>query len=245
MITVNLLPHHLRPIKRTPLPHIASVGLLVAAIIAMMLMYFAVRRDIADARTEKEARRAEFSRVTDIKDEKGEPITLADVVQEYNELSEQKLELEATVDVIKTILSDRIIWSKQLHKLAALTPDNIWYSRIRVITQTFRDTRMKRDPATGKLVINPRTEEPEMETVTERKRILEISGYVVADEQGESKIYPLTERTTDPDERYDFTERFTLLRPRVEDAEFGGYQVRSFTLEYEVKRNLEAEEGEG
>ena len=42
MITINLLPKHLRPVKRTPIPHILSILVLLAAIAGMVVVFGAV-----------------------------------------------------------------------------------------------------------------------------------------------------------------------------------------------------------
>jgi predicted RNA-binding protein len=228
MIIINLLPYHLRPIKRTPIPYILCALLVIAAISAMGLLFYQRQSSIGAARMTLQHKKDELEK-------------LGDVRREYADLITRKKEIRDTVTVIREILSDRIIWSRQLHTLAALTPDNIWFSRIRVIEQTIQERRIKLDPKTRKPVINKKTKQPETELRRIKVPVLEISGYVINDENGESRIAPLTESTAEDPE---FSSMFVLNRPQLEDTEFEGYSVRGFTLEYLIQRgNTEAEEG--
>ncbi len=220
MITINLLPHELRPIKHSATPYLASLAFFLAALFLMSSMFVGMQTRIAEARDELEARKTEFA-------------ALQDVVERYNELTEQKKELDVKVKIIKEILGDRIIWSEHLHRLASLTPKNIWYRRIRVTWQSFKEQQIKKDARTGNPVLDPRTRQPQMEMITVQRPVLEISGYVIADEQGERQISPLLDKTTEPGS--DFARDFTLLRPRIEDTEYKGFSVRGFTLEYLIE----------
>lgn len=229
MILVNLLPEELRPIKRTPLPHILSVALLLAAIAGSAFVFYQ-----NFARTN--ALKAEIARTEqDLK-------SLKAIVDEYNQLGQRKNQLKDKVDTIEEILRDRKIWSQHLHRLAQLTPDNFWYSGIKETQQNFRENQIKRDEK-GEPVINKKTKEPEMEVVTVSKPILEISGYIVNDEQGRAEINQLLQATAEDPE---FSANFELLRPGFNDTDFNGYKVRAFTAEYEIKTvKVEKEEEEG
>jgi len=220
MIRVNLLPHHLRPVKSSPVPHLISLVVLVGCIVFAFIGFFRNQSQIYSLRETKEQLDSEF-------------VALRNVVEEYNRLSQQKKDLQNRIETIQEILKDRIIWSQYLHRLAALTPDNIWYKRIRVTWQTFRETVQKRDPKTGQPVINPNTKQPETEVKSDRKQVLEVSGYIVNDEQGQARLTPLLERTTQDPE---FSALFQLNRPTLDTAEFQGFQVRSFTVEYLVQK---------
>ncbi len=222
MIIVNLLPHHLRPIKRTPVPYLLSVGILLLCLAGIAYVFLDVQGQVRRTRLDHDARQAEMEQ-------------LADIVNQYNELKGKEVQLQTKIGVIKDILEDRIIWSEHLHKLASLTPDNIWYSRIRVTWQTFKEKSAKIDTKTGKPMLDPRTKQPQMEMKNVKRPVLEVSGYVINDEQGEAQIYPLTERTTDPAVDPEFVDQFTLLRPRVDFGEFNGFAVREFTLEYLIE----------
>lgn len=219
MITINLLPHELRPIKHSPLPYALSGGLLFVALLGMAYEFVAVQSRLAATRDACEAGKTELN-------------ALAEVVTTFNNLSEQKLALEKKATIIKEILSDRVIWSEHLSQLARLTPDNIWYKRIRVVWQGFKEQQVKLDAKTGKPVLDPRTQQPQMETKTVQKPVLEISGYVVADAQGERQVSPLLEATTKAGS--DFAKVFTLQPPKFEETEFKGFAVRGFTLNYVI-----------
>lgn len=218
MIIINLLPPELRPIKRTPLPHILSLLVLVAALLGMGAMFLSVTGKIKTAKTELAGANQELE-------------GLKDVVEEYNALSEKKQQLENKINVIQEILSDRIIWSQQLHRLAQLTPDNFWYKRIRETSKSVRVERVELDPKTGKEV---KDKDGKLKIVKEnvKRPVFEISGYVINNEQGSSRINPLTYNTTQDEE---FSKVFTLDSPNITDAEYNGYQVRGFVLEYNIK----------
>ena len=215
MILINLLPRHLRPQKRSPLPHILSILMLFMVVGVLMLL--AVGHLSAKAEL-----RGEVQRTTD------ELNALADVVEEFNELSEKKQMLSSRIEIIQQILQDRIIWSKQLHRLSELTPDNIWYSRIRQTYQTVREDRQRIDSRTGQPVLGDNGQ-PIFELQNVRRSVLEVSGYVINDPQGQAQISPLTNSLANDAE---FASLFRIMRPQIQDTEFDGYRVRSFTLEY-------------
>jgi Tfp pilus assembly protein PilN len=129
MIVVNLLPEELRPIKRTPLPHLASLLVLVLAIGAMGLLFLAKIGEISDTNAKLATAEQELD-------------ALKEIVEDYNALSAKKQQLENKINVIQEILADRIIWSEQLHELSTLTPENFWYERIRVTSKTVREERV-------------------------------------------------------------------------------------------------------
>jgi len=217
MILINLLPEELRPIKRTPLPHLLSIAILIAAIVGSGLMFFqtfsktvTLKRDIAKTEQELDS--------------------LSAIVDEYNQLGERKLELQDKVSTIEEILLDRKIWSRHLHRLAQLTPENFWYSGIKETSQTFRENVIKRDPKTGQPVMDKKGE-PEMEIATVQKPVLEISGYIINDEEGRANLNELLQATTEDPE---FNANFELFRPSIEDTEFNGFNVRGFTAEFEI-----------
>lgn len=218
MIRINVLPEELRPIKRTPLPHLLSVLVLLAAMAGMVLMFGAKAAEIAGVRAELV--RAE-----------GELDELRDVVEQYNALSKQKQQLEVKISVIQEILRDRLIWSEQLHRLAMLTPDNFWYRRIRETSKTVRMERVQVNEETGEPVLDSNGQE-KIVRENVRRPVLEISGYVINDENGSNSIYPLTYATTQDDA---FASIFTLDSPQITDSEFNGYAVRGFTLEYNIE----------
>jgi len=217
MIIINLLPQELRPIKRTPLPHILSVAVLLAAIAGMAFLFINITRNIAATND-------------DIAKANQELEGLRDVVEEYNALSEQKEQLENKINVIQEILSDRIIWSEQLHRLSELTPDNFWYKRIRETSKTVRIERVELDPKTGEEVLD-KDGNPKIIKENVKRPVFEISGYVINNEQGSSQINPLTYNTTQDEA---FSKLFTLDTPNLTNEEYNGFAVRGFALEYNI-----------
>lgn len=235
MIRINLLPEQHRPVKKSILPYFLSLVVFVLGLVIIIFFYISLHQKIFQFEVQKSNLQKEYDSPTNIKNEEGEFITLSGIVNEYRKLDKKKQELEKRVAVIQEILSDRIIWSENLFLLASLTPDNVWYDRIRVTWQTFREKVIKLDQRTGKPVIDPKTKEPQFEQESIKKPILEITGYVISGEQGERQISPLIENTTDPEKASYFVKQFTLLRPKIEDTEFNGFSVRKFTLEYLIE----------
>lgn len=235
MIRINLLPEQFRPVKKSILPYFLSLVVFVLGIIIIAFFYLSLHQRVSQLVAQKERLQKEYDSPTNLKNEDGEFITLSGIVNEYRKLDKKKQKLEERVAVIQEILSDRIIWSENLFLLANLTPENVWYDRIRVTWQTFREKVIKTDPKTGKPVIDPKTKEPQFEQKSVKRPILEITGYVISGEQGERQISPLIENTTDPEKASYFVKQFTLLRPKIEDTEFNGFSVRKFTLEYLIE----------
>lgn len=224
MIVVNLLPEELRPIKRTPLPHLLSLLVLVLVVAGMGLVFLGKVAEIRSAKNKL----AETEQQLD---------DLRAIVDDYNALSTKKQQLENKINVIQEILDDRIIWSEQLHELATLTPENFWYERIRVTSKTVREEIVVVDEKTGAPVIDPKTKLEKTTTVNVKRPMLEISGYVINNEEGSNQIYPLTFKTTEDPE---FSSIFILDRPQITDAEYNGYQVRGFVLEYKIEAGGES-----
>ncbi len=225
MILINLMPPHLRPIKRTPLPHIGSILVLLMAIAAMLYLLIGIRAQIGSTRTELEAKTREYQE-------------LEDTVREFNELNAQKAALRDKISVIQEILADRIVWSEQLNRLVELTPDNIWFSGVAVTLQNFPERRPKLDPKTNQPMKEKNSDKVIYENVQVKKRVLEVSGYAVTDETGRADVNPLTKATSTDIE---FGRSFTLIRPRLEDTEFEGFAVRGFSMEYLIETPGEAQ----
>jgi hypothetical protein len=218
MIQINLLPHHLRPIKRTPLPHILAILVLIAAIAGMGYLYVAQVAQMAAARERK----------ADIERQLAE---LQDVIEETERLAAQKLRLQSKVETIREILADRVIWSKQLYRLTELTPENIWYENVSVSQQRVPERHQKVDPQ-GKPVFDPKTGEPVMETRNVYKPIFMVSGYAVRDVAGDPNVNKFAEQTaSDPA----FNALFQLQDTRMRDTEYEGYQTRFFSFQYLIQ----------
>lgn len=209
MIQTNLLPYHLRPVKRSPLPYIASLVVLVAVVAAMAGVGLSTQAQIAVARTQLRAHQSDYEE-------------LRTFVDEFKQLQAQKERLADKIVIIQDIVGERIIWSEQLWSISRLTPENFWFSNISEKEKSRREKRY---------VYNPKTKKEELKTVTVKHRVLELAGYVIEGPDGTNNIYPLTfNLEQDPA----FSALFQLSLPRLGDTEFNGYEVRSFTLEYRI-----------
>jgi Tfp pilus assembly protein PilN len=217
MIIVNLLPHHLRPIKRTPMPYMITGLVLALTIAGLAALFLQGQLAVNKAKGEHEAKKNELG-------------GLSETVREFNELADQKGDLDDRINTIKGILADRMIWSQQLHSLASLTPDNIWYERIRVFGKPVTKYRKKTDPRTGEtLPPNPTTGEFDMESYRAEQQVLEITGYVTMDDQGNRRVNALMLATQEDPE---FSKLFEMGGPKMEPTEFNGEEVQKFTLPY-------------
>lgn len=210
MIRVNLLPYHLRPVRRSPVPYILSALLLVAAILAMVAVFLTIQVQIASARSELAQHQDQYDQ-------------LKEVVAEYNDLIDKQEALARKIATIQEIVSERIIWSRQLFNITRLTPDNFWYSGVAELEKNFREKR---------LVYDERTKKEEMKSVRITRRVLELEGYVIEGTDGSNDIYPLT---LEMEQDVEFSSLFQLSLPKLVDTEFEGYAVRSFTLEYLIE----------
>ena len=219
MIGVNLLPPHLRPIQRTPLPYIGALAVLGLAIAAMISVFLSGQA--AQAATQAQLTKAK----ADLKE-------LEPVVQEANALTEKKLALQTKILTIQEILADRIIWSRELHRLAALAPENIWFDRVQTTVRNFKEKRQKIDSKTGEPQINPRTKEIVTENITVKRPVLQVSGFAVTNEQGTAAIAPFADATAGDD---DFSKTFELYTSQLKDTEFEGYGVRGFQLDFNIQ----------
>jgi len=215
MIKINLLPFEQRPITRTPLPHIISLIILVATLFFMAQTYLKLNIELASANQQITKQEAALQ-------------LLESTVQKYEELEKQKKQLQTMVATIQVILKDRTIWSEHFYKLTTLTPENIWYKRLRLTERRFTEEKPSLD-AKGNPVIDNKTGKPKMDKVQVPRSILEVSGYAVDDESGLSSTASLaTNTTSDPD----FAKIFQLYTSKITDTEFDGYPVREFIFEY-------------
>lgn len=207
MMMINLLPYHLRPIKRTPVPYILSVLALAAAVAGMVMLFLNMQAQIMIVDRD-------LQRVTkDLAD-------LQEVVDEYNALARQKGQLADKITTIAEIVRDRIIWSQQLWHLSRLAPDNLWYSGVEVGNKTVRETQYQPDPQTKEM-------KPKEVAVT--KPTLKVSGYVIETERGRYDVSGFARAAeSDPE----FADIFQLDTSSLKDTEFEGFPVREFTLEF-------------
>lgn len=225
MIRINLLPHHLRPIKRTPLPYLACAALFVIALFAMASTFLTTQATINSERKTLNQHTADLQE-------------LQSIVDESNELETKKRQLADKIKTIDEIVKDRIIWSRQLWLLSKLTPPNFWYSEIFVTSKAYPTTQPVLDPQTGKPKINAQTKKIEMKTVPVNKPILRLSGYVIDSPDGRQDVSPLTDALTKDKE---FSSLFQLEQPSFSTTEFEGFPVKKFTLEFLITPGGERE----
>lgn len=218
MIRINLLPHALRPVKRSALPHILSLAVLLLTLGALGVLFMGELGKLA----------AEGRNLQKAKDDLAK---LQSVVEEHNNLIQKKVQLQDKIETIQKILADRTLWSEWLHQLASLTPDNIWYSQIRLLTRKFQEERQKLDKK-GQPEVNAKTGRPVMERTSVERSVLEVTGYAIEDESMEKNVSKLADSTSiDPK----FSEKFTLYTSKIEDTDFEGFSVRKFTFEYQIR----------
>jgi hypothetical protein len=216
MITVNLLPHEFRPIKRTPLPYLLSGAALVLSLTVVGFIYIVNVANIAVANRTLNQHRTELNQ-------------LKPVVEEYNSISEKKLQLAEQVETINQIVGDRILWSRQLFNLNRLALENMWYDGIQVALKPFSETRT---------TYNPQKKVNETVTVKVDRRVLTLSGYVVAGNDGKSSVSPFTLATdSDPE----FSGLFQLDKSTFKDTMFEDVGVREFQFEYIVRDSAKEE----
>lgn len=207
MIRINLLPNHLRPIRHNPLPYVFSVLLFIVGVGAMGMLYVQKEAEIRTDRRILERHKAELA-------------DLAPIIEESQSLVQLRAELAEKIDTIAEITRDRIIWSRQLYNISRLSPSNVWYRSITITDKPVQERQQ---------VYDARTRETRTQTVTVRKPLLRLEGYVTEADDGTQNVNRLMQAMeSDPE----FSRRFELEPPSFRDTEFAGYPVRSFTLEF-------------
>ena len=210
MITINLLPPHMRPIKRSPLPYLLSMLVFLVVVAGCVLVETRNQAHLYRLKSQHQQYQRELE-------------DLRPIVEEFNALNKSKETLGHKIQAISEIVGDRIIWSKHLARLADMLPRNLWYSSVVVEEKPFTEVVRTRDPQTNELKEN---------RVVVRRPVLLVKGYAIEDEEGSRSVNPLVFATQrDPE----FSEVFGFLSPAIEDRLFDGHQVRAFTLEYLIK----------
>lgn len=207
MITINLLPFELRPIKRTPVPYIASGALFLLILAVVASVWIRNAQELSNVQARLVQHRNE------LKD-------LEPVVKEANELAEKKSRLANQVQAIREISSDRIIWSRQLYNLSRLAMDNLWYDNIRDSVNTYTESVT---------VFNPQTKKTTTKKVRVKRPVLIVEGFVVPGADGQSSVSPFTLATESDEE---FSSMFQLDLSTFKDTYFDDVPVRQFQLEY-------------
>ena len=205
MISINLLPVELRPIKRTPLPYIVVLAIAVIVGIVCGKMYIS---DISAKSTIKQA----------LAGNQAELKTHQANIEEYNQLVAKKKLLATKLNTINEIASDRLIWSYHLNTLARLAPDNLWYDTIEETSRTETYEVSVTDPKTGKV------------SKQKKKRVipvLKLVGAVSADEDGLHQINPFLQLLTTDEE---FSSMFQIEPPKLKYKTIGEDIVRTFEI---------------
>lgn len=210
MIRVNLLPLDRRPIRRSPIPYIVSIAVLVAGVLGVAALYVTTQAQVLQKRAELAASQERLA-------------ALDEIITESDSLEKLKEQLASKIDTIVEITSDRILWSRQLYNLSRLAPDNIWYSGVKVDAKSFKEQRQE---------YNPKTKQLETKVITITRPILRVSGYVAPADDGTVDVSPLMQATERDEE---FASMFELEPPSFRDDEFENVPVRVFSLEYLIK----------
>ena len=213
MIRVNLLPPHLRPVRRSSLPYL--ITFLIAALLFLYIVfsYTSARIAIARAETKRDALKAQLA-------------SKQHIIDEVDRLNSEKKALANKIKVIQNITKNRIIWSRQLWNLCRLRPSNFWYKDISVVTEVHTEQRLvpvkqKRSKKTKKV----------MKKVQVTKEYLIIEGYVIEDDKGNNDVNPLLEATTkDPE----FSSLFKAEPAMWKADTFGDTPVQFFRFRYEI-----------
>lgn len=218
MILINLLPQEMRPIKRTPLPYLASLCVLALVLLGIAFLYLRGQARLA----------GEHEKLAEIE---AELKTLEAIREDYKRLKAEEERLRAKVKVIQEILQDRIIWSEQLSRLVELTPENVWYDHIWVSLEEEQREVEILDEKTKAPIPDPRTGRNKVEVIKTKEHRLHLSGYAKQDENGVTNLYPLVDNIKADKE---FTERFAYRMPQGKDTSFLDQPVRQFTMDFKI-----------
>lgn len=229
MILINLLPYDRRPIEHSPIPYILSGMVLVGVVIFVANSWLSMEAEIASREGDLEGIKSSFNQLLAESAERSP--TGKDIVTEYNDLVREKAKLASKVEVIRGIVTDRIIWSKQLFNLSALTPENFWYRDIAVESKQVTESREVTNEKGEKVI----------ESYQVTRRFLKLQGYAVEDDERNKSVNPLVDALSVEAEdsgalkdEDSFSSMFRLSRVSFLDTEFDNFPVRSFTIEFEV-----------
>lgn len=212
MIRINLLPEEQRPKVKTPLPYMVSGLILFLALAGMGWLWISAQQVMAKQHDQLAKYREDIQQY-------------GDVVQKYNDLQKQRIEFARKIEIIQEIVSDRIIWSKELWRLSKLTPDNVWYTgiaiadRMETSTVTVYDPKKKKDIEKKERIKIP---------------VLEVKGYVIPDKSGRTGISPLL---FNAEEDANFAKQFKLRSHEVANIDYSGVPALSFILEFQILQN--------
>lgn len=210
MIDVNLLPHHLRPIKRTPLPYFLSAIAFLLVLAGVGYTFMSVQHEVKSTQDKLDGLNQQLAK-------------LRPIIEESERLQNQKRMVADKVATINEIVADRIIWSEQLYNLARLAPQNLWYDGFKVETRQFKSTRQVPDPKNkGQF---------KTESVMVPRQVLVVSGYVVQTPSVGDLVGSFA-LAAQQDEA--FSSLFSIVKQSITDTEFEKQPVRKFALEFRI-----------
>jgi hypothetical protein len=209
MITINLLPHHLRPIKRTPLPYVLSILVVVAVVGAMGWLFVSTQAEI-------------MSNQSNLDNVTGKLAKLQPVIDRYNKLQKDKQILTKKRATIAEIVQGRIIWSRELYNLARIAPANLWYKSMKVETKVAKENRTGKDPKTGEI---------KTEIVMVKHPVMSVSGFVVATPTLAANVSAFAQAA---EQDAEFSKLFLQENMSVEDTDFEGSPVKKFNLDFRI-----------
>jgi Tfp pilus assembly protein PilN len=218
MIRVNLLPMHLRPVRRSIIPYAIALLILIAGLAVMSMVYLVDQAKVLRLRTEVRTLDQQLEELQEVRDR-------------YQELLDLKSSLQSKVETIEEITRDRIVWSSQLYNLSRLAPDNVWYSRIETDERSFRE---RQD------VYDPKTKTTKRQEVTVSKPVLLLEGYVTKAPDGKANVNPLMRNLAEDEE---FARLFEQESVAFMDEFFDNrFDVRKFEFEYIIEPEADTDE---
>lgn len=105
MIQVNLLPMHLRPVRRSIVPYLLTAAVVALAVFGMFAVFVADQARLISKNGAKAKLQSELDE-------------LKEVIDEYNRLEQTKTQLASKINTIAEITKDRILWSRQLWNMS-------------------------------------------------------------------------------------------------------------------------------
>lgn len=220
MIIINLMPEELRRKKRTPLPHLLSLLALALTLAGVAMLYLAKQSEVSAVQAEIDKLDAQFAQ-------------LQPVAKEHATLTEAQGQLVDRVIAIKEIIADRVIWSERLARLAKLTPNDYWYTRLWITQKDYPVTKQKVSTETGQPEVD-KEGKPVMETVKEKRDVLVVEGTMLKGSKNMQSPYEFAQKTkTDPE----FSKVFKLDDVNLTGSTIPG--TGNFTLWYRIAKSEE------
>ena len=122
MISINLLPKELIPKQRNFIPYIVLAG-----VAAVLFITFGTKLTISAVDL--------GNRGKDLLAIEGDIARLQDIVNQVEQLEQEKLLVTKKEEAVKQIMSGRTLWSHELYTLAGLVPKGVWLDEIKISTR--------------------------------------------------------------------------------------------------------------